>query len=56
MWILILTLVTSTGTSISTAEFHNKKSCEIAGQTWKQSINGGFGMNKPKIEYVCVSK
>lgn len=56
MWILILTLITSTGTAITTAEFDGKNACEIAGQTWKQSINKGFGGNRPTIEYNCVSK
>lgn len=42
MWILILTITVAHGASITTAEFNNQKSCEIAGKTWQADVKKPF--------------
>ena len=53
MWILILTLLTTAGPALTSAEFDTKKACTEAGSSWSTDMNKKFGVS---ASYRCVSK
>lgn len=50
MWILIMSMFTYTGAGVATAEFSSHKSCEAAGEKWKES------QPSRELSYLCVPK
>jgi hypothetical protein len=53
MWILILTLITSTGVSIESIEgFGYQRTCEIAGRKYVSDMESALR----KVTYQCVQK
>lgn len=52
MWILIMTLVTYTGSGVASAEFSSKSACESAGAAWDKQVQTG----SRNVYFICVSK
>lgn len=52
MWILIITLVTTTGVGVGSLEFTSDKMCNEAGEKWVGSVSATFRDSY----FVCVKK
>ena len=53
-WMLVLTLITATGTDIEVVEdFRTEVMCIEAGQKWKKEVGGGIARSP---SFVCVER
>lgn len=53
MWILIITLLSSDGSAMTSAEFYTESACNKAGDEWSKQTGANAFRTR---NYLCVSK